>query len=48
MDHERLEMCGLSRSQILELIGMSGVAVYANITADAAAVEPDDILQKLP
>jgi uncharacterized peroxidase-related enzyme len=41
-DHDRLGKCGLSRSQILELIAMSGLAVYANIMADATAMEPDE------
>jgi len=46
-DHDRLGERGLSRSQILELIAMSGVAVYANIMADATAVEPDEIFSTL-
>ena len=46
-DHNRLAEQGLSRSQIVELIGMSGLAVYANIMADATAVEADQIFSAL-
>lgn len=46
-DHDRLKACGLSRSQILELIGMSGLAVYANIMADATAMEADEMFSSL-
>jgi uncharacterized peroxidase-related enzyme len=46
-DHDRLGICGLSRSQTLELIAMSGLAVYANIMADATAMEPDEIFATL-
>jgi uncharacterized peroxidase-related enzyme len=46
-DHDRLAACGLSRSQILELIGMSGVAVYANIMADATAMDADQMFSAL-
>lgn len=46
-DHDRLGKCGLSRSQILELIAMSGVAVFANIMADSTAMEPDQVFSTL-
>ena len=46
-DHGRLGDCGLSRSQVLELIAMSGLAVYANIMADATAMEPDEAFSTL-
>jgi alkylhydroperoxidase family enzyme len=46
-DYDRLGKCGLSRSQILELIAMSGLAVYANIMADATAMEPDAMFSAL-
>lgn len=42
-DYDRLEKCGLSRSQVLELISMSSLAVYANIMADATAMEADEM-----
>jgi hypothetical protein len=32
---------GLQRSEIVELIAMSALAVYANIIADATGVDPD-------
>lgn len=46
-DYDRLGECGVTRLQILELIGMSGLAVYANIMADATAVEPDEMFSTL-
>ena len=42
-DHDRLSQCGLPRSQVIELISMSGLAVYANIMADATAMEADEM-----
>ena len=38
--HEQLER-SQDDSEIVELIAMSGLAVYANIMADATAVPPD-------
>jgi uncharacterized peroxidase-related enzyme len=38
---------GLSQSEIVELIAMSGLAVYANIMADATAVEPDKMFAEV-
>lgn len=35
---------GLSQSVLVELVAMSALAVYANIIADATAMEPDEIL----
>jgi uncharacterized peroxidase-related enzyme len=40
-DFDTLRGHGLRQSEILELIAMSGFAVYANIMADATGVEPD-------
>ena len=40
-DYEKLRQHGLSQAEILELIAMSGLAVYANIIADATGMEPD-------
>lgn len=41
VDVDGLKAHGLGQPEILELIAMSGLAVYANIMADATAVEPD-------
>lgn len=40
-DFERLRGHGMSQGEILEVISMAGLAVYANIMADATAVEAD-------
>ena len=40
-DFQALEERGLSRSEIMETISMSALAVYANIVADATGVPPD-------
>ncbi len=40
-DYEILRQHGLNQSEIVEIIGMSAFAVYANIIADATAMEPD-------
>jgi uncharacterized peroxidase-related enzyme len=40
-DYETLRQHGLNQAEILELIAMSAVAVYANIIADATAMEED-------
>jgi hypothetical protein len=36
---------GLKQSEIVEIIGMSAFAVYANIIADATAMEPDEMFE---
>ena len=46
-DFETLRGHGLRESEIVELISMSALAVYANIVADATAVEPDDMFGQL-
>ncbi|HET9605551.1 MAG TPA: hypothetical protein VFO87_00760 [Nitrospira sp.] len=46
-DHEALRQHGLNRSEIMELIAMSAFAVYANIIADATAMEPDPMFNTL-
>jgi AhpD family alkylhydroperoxidase len=38
---------GLTESEIMELISMSALAVYANIVADATKVENDEIFSQL-
>jgi uncharacterized peroxidase-related enzyme len=42
-DYEKLRHHGLNQPEILELIAMSGLAVYANIMADATGMEADAI-----
>ena len=44
-DYKSLRDHGLKQSEIVELIGMSALAVYANIMADATAMEPDKMFQ---
>lgn len=44
-DFEMLRGHGLKQSEIVELIGMSAFAVYANIIADATAMEPDKMFE---
>jgi uncharacterized peroxidase-related enzyme len=46
-DHETLRRHGLGYSEIVELIAMSAFAVYANIIADATAMEPDEMFGQL-
>ena len=43
MTKETLRRHGLKQSEIVEIIGMSALAVYANIIADATAMEPDEM-----
>ena len=40
-DYQGLRRHGLGQSEIVELVGMAAFAVYANIIADATAMEPD-------
>ena len=44
-DFQRLRNHGLGNSEIVELIAMSALAVYANILADAIAVESDQVFE---
>ena len=46
-DYEKLRRYGLRQTEILELIAMSGLAVYANIMADATGMEADAIFASL-
>jgi uncharacterized peroxidase-related enzyme len=43
VDYVKLRQHGLPMSAIMELIAMSAFAVYANIIADATAMEPDEM-----
>jgi uncharacterized peroxidase-related enzyme len=46
-DMAKLYGHGLTTSQVVELIAMSAFAVYANIIADATAMDPDDMFSKI-
>lgn len=46
-DFAELRSFGMPKSEIVELISMAGLAVYANIMADATAVENDDMFNQL-
>lgn len=46
-DFAELKGFGMPQSEIVELISMSALAVYANIMADATAVENDDMFTQL-
>lgn len=46
-DYESLRQHGLKQSEIVEIIGMSALAVYTNIIADATAMESDQMFDTL-
>ncbi len=46
-DYQLLRDAGLPNSEIIELIGMSALAVYANIIADSTAMTEDEIFSSL-
>ena len=46
-DFERLRGHGLKQSEIVEVIAMSALAVYANIIADATAMSSDEMFDKV-
>jgi alkylhydroperoxidase family enzyme len=46
-DYDVLRGHGLQQSEIVEIVGMSALAVYANIIADATAMEPDEMFQTI-
>ena len=46
-DYEKLRRHGLKQSEIVEIIGMAAFAVYANIIADATAMEPDEMFSTI-
>ena len=46
-DFANLRQHGLKESEILEIIGMSALAVYANIMADATAMDDDEMFNKI-
>ena len=45
-DYEQLRRHGLSRSEIVEVVAMSALAVYANIVADATGMPADDMFSQ--
>jgi uncharacterized peroxidase-related enzyme len=45
-DYDKLREFGFKQSEIVELIAMSALAVYANIIADATAMEPDKMFDE--
>ena len=44
---KRGRLHGLKQSEIVELIAMSAFADYANIIADATAMDPDEMFSTL-
>jgi uncharacterized peroxidase-related enzyme len=46
-DHAMLRQHGMDEAEIIELIAMSGLAVYANIMADATAMEADAMFAEI-
>jgi len=46
-DFANLRQHGLKESEIPEIIGMSALAVYANIIADATAMDEDEMFDKI-
>ena len=46
-DYESLREHGLNQSEIMEIVAMSAFAVYANIIADATAMESDQMFDTL-
>ena len=46
-DHDSLRQQGLTQAEIMEVIAMSAFAVYANIIADATAMDPDTMFDTL-
>jgi uncharacterized peroxidase-related enzyme len=43
-DFDRLRAHGLGHAQIVELIGVAGLAVYLNILADASGMQQDEMI----
>jgi uncharacterized peroxidase-related enzyme len=46
-DFENLRRHGLNQSEIVEIIAMSAMAVYANIIADATAMDEDEMFAEI-
>jgi alkylhydroperoxidase family enzyme len=46
-DHSELRWFGLKEPEIVEIIGMAALAAYANIIADATAMQNDDMFEQI-
>jgi len=46
-DFEQLRKHHLGHSEVIEIIAMSAFAVYANIIADATAMNPDEMFNSI-
>jgi hypothetical protein len=46
-DFANLRQHGLKESEILEIIAMAALAVYANIIADATGMDDDEMFNKI-
>ena len=46
-DYQNLRQHGFTLSEIVEMIGMAAFAVYANIIADATAMDPDNMFESI-
>jgi alkylhydroperoxidase family enzyme len=46
-DFSQMRAFGLKESEIVEIIGMAAFAVYANIIADATAMQNDEMFGEL-
>jgi uncharacterized peroxidase-related enzyme len=47
VDYQGLRAHGLTQSEVVEIIAMSALAVYANIIADATAMEADALFESI-
>lgn len=46
-DFDQLRDHGVTDGEVVELIAMSGLAVYANIMADATAIDADEMFEQV-
>lgn len=46
-DYEQLRQHGLGQAEIVEIISMAALAVYANIIADATGMDADDMFARI-
>ena len=46
-DYKTLFSHGYTQSQVVEIVSMSALAVYANIMADATAMENDEMFDRV-
>ena len=46
-DYEKLYQHSLKQSEVIEIVAMSAFAVYANIMADATAMDPDEMFESI-